>query len=177
MQKIENILEAQNWPMTFHALDTAMRTVGLTYALEGRGPITLFAPNDKAFNQLHQVTIYDLLKRITLLRKLLEYHIVPLKLARAGFIQVASPFLPNRVSLPLVVRESQRQRQPVEVPTLSGRSLLVTFSNGLRVQGTVVLQPEMEADNGIVYPMEQILWPPDIDEASFFAGRPAQSTL
>lgn len=34
-----------------------------------------------------------------------------------------------------------------------------------------------KADNGIVYPVERILWPPDIDEASFLVGRLAQSTL
>ncbi len=163
MQTIQSILVGQAWPRAFTTLHSAVKAVGLEYTLEGYKPVTLFAPSDVAFNQLHQGAIYDLLKDIDRLRMLLEYHIVPLKLTRATLMQIA--FSP----LPEVGSRSQHshQEQTIELPTLSGHTLLARLSNEFRVQGARILEPELETDNGVVHPVERILWPPDISEASF----------
>lgn len=163
MQTIQDTLRAQNWPRAYITLHCAVRAVGLEYALEGSKPVTLFAPGDEAFNQLHQGAIFDLLKKIGLLRTLLEYHIVPMKLTRDTLVQLASSSLPREASTP----EHARQEKTVELPTLSGHPLQVRTSNDLTVQGVRILEPVLEADNGVVYPVSQVLWPPDITEASF----------
>ncbi len=100
MQTIQSVLVAHTWPRAFSTLHSAIKAVGLEYVLEGYKPVTLFAPSDEAFNQLHQGAIYDLVKDIDLLRALLEYHIVPLKLTRATLMQVASSPLPEGGSTP-----------------------------------------------------------------------------
>ena len=167
MQTIQSVLEGQTWPRTFTSLHTAIRAVGLEYTLEGGKPVTLFAPDDEAFNDLHYGAIFDLLKDITLLRRLLEYHIVPLLLTRATLMQMVSSFSPKAVSTPQSSQQGQERGQSVELPTLSGHVLLLTFSDGLRVQGAKVLEPELKADNGVIHPVERVLWPPDLTEASF----------
>ena len=171
MQTIQSVLEEQTWPRTFTSLDTAIRAVGLEYTLEGGKPVTLFAPDDEAFNDLHYGAIFDLLKDITLLRRLLEYHIVPLLLTRATLMQMASSFS-QALSTPQSSQQGQEWGQSVELPTISGHVLLVAFSDGFRVQGTRVLEPELMADNGVIHPVERVLWPPDLSEASFSERRP-----
>jgi uncharacterized surface protein with fasciclin (FAS1) repeats len=166
MQTIQSVLLGQVWSRAYTTLDTAIRAVGLEYTLQGHKPVTLFAPNDEAFNQLHQGAIYDLLKDITLLRRLLEYHIVPLTLTRATLVQMASSSVQQALSTPQSSQQGQEQGQTIELPTMSGHFLLVAFSDEFRVQGTRVLEPELNADNGVIYPVERVLWPPDLSEAS-----------
>lgn len=175
MQSIQDVLAEQVWPRAFNTLQSAIRAVGLEYALEGNKPVTLFAPDDEAFNQLHQGAIYDLVKDIDLLKALLEYHIVPLKLTRATLLQVVSSPLP--VDGSTSQSASREQEQTIELPTLSGHSLQFKVANGLHVQGARILEPELEADNGVVHPVEHILWPPDIEEASFGERSPLNSRL
>jgi uncharacterized surface protein with fasciclin (FAS1) repeats len=167
MQTIQSVLEEQVWPRAYSTLDTAIRAVGLEYTLQGHKPVTLFAPDDLAFNQLHQGAIFDLLKDITLLRRLIEYHIVPLTLSRATLMQLTSSSIPQATGTPQSSQDDQQQGQTVALPTMSGHLLRVTFSDGFRVQGTRVLEPELNADNGVIHPVEGVLWPPDLSEASF----------
>ncbi len=166
MQTIQSVLVAHTWPRAFNTLHSAIKAVGLEYVLEGYKPVTLFAPSDEAFNQLHQGAIYDLLKDVNLLKTLLEYHIVPLKLTRTALMQVASS--PVSTGGSTSQHSRQEQEQTIELPTLSGHTLLLaSFSNDLRVQRARILEPELETDNGVVHPVERVLWPPDINEASF----------
>jgi uncharacterized surface protein with fasciclin (FAS1) repeats len=160
MQTVQNLLEAQNWPRTFRALHCAIKAVGLEYTLEGYKPVTLFAPDDKAFNQLHQVTIFDLLKGIPRLRRLLEYHIVPFKLTREALQQRASSPLADAIN-------AYGQKRAVELPTISGHALSLTISHRLCVQGSALLEPELVSENGVIHPVQQVLWPPGMSEASF----------
>ena len=166
MQTIQSVLIEQTWPRAYNTLHSVVKAVGLEYTLEGHKPITLFAPDDEAFNQLHQGAIFDLVKDIDLLRKLLMYHIVPLKLPRVTLLQVASTSLSEAGSTSQFSR--QEREQTVELPTFSGHTLQLTLSSQeFQVQGARLLEPELEADNGIIHPVERILWPPDMNEASF----------
>jgi uncharacterized surface protein with fasciclin (FAS1) repeats len=163
MRTIPSLLETQTGPLAFEQLHTAIGATGLIRVLEGATPVTLFAPNNEAFHQLHQGAIYDLLKNITLLRKLLEFHIVPLKLTRAMIMQLAT----SPTVVPQAVQATMNTGQSIELPTISGHALLITIDEGLQVQGTDMLEPEIEADNGVIHSVKQILWPPHITEASF----------
>lgn len=82
-------------------------------------------------------------------------------------MQMASSFSPKAVSTPQPSQQDQERGQSVELLTMSGHVLLVTFSDGFRVQGTRVLEPELTADKGVIHPVERVLWPPDLSEASF----------
>jgi uncharacterized surface protein with fasciclin (FAS1) repeats len=161
MQTIQSLLENQRWPRAFYTLSTAIRTAGLEYTLQGQKPVTLFAPSDEAFSQLHQQSIFDLLKDINKLKLLLEYHIVPLKLTQDMlFSLVSSPQgdVANNAA-------GSDHEQEVQLPTLSGQMLRLTCSHDLYVQGIPLLEPELEAENGTMHPVEQVLWPPELSDA------------
>lgn len=61
----------------FGTLLTAIEAAGLTGLLEGKGPFTLFAPTDTAFEKLPAGTLQELLADKTKLITLLKYHVVP----------------------------------------------------------------------------------------------------
>lgn len=139
-------------------LDAAIRIAGLESMLERGKPTTLFAPSDQAFYWLRQRTTKDVFKNAAMLRELLEYHIVPLKLTRASLLDLISGALDAHCSVSLEdVRESG---QCIGLPTLSNHILLARYSDQLSVQNVVLLEPELEVDNAVVHPIAQVLLPP-----------------
>ena len=74
----------------------AVDAAGLTAALDGEGPFTLFVPNDAAFEKIPQNVIDSILADADLLNSILTYHIVsgeavaPADLVAAGSIETAN---------------------------------------------------------------------------------------
>src|SRR5689334_3073465 len=82
----ENLLATAHRSGHFKHLMAAIKAAGLADILDGEGPYTLFAPNDKAFDRLARNELADLLKpeskaRLTALLKL---HVVPGHVAAAA---------------------------------------------------------------------------------------------
>jgi uncharacterized surface protein with fasciclin (FAS1) repeats len=115
----------------FSVLLTAAKQAGLVGALQGEGPITVFAPTDKAFSALPQGTLASLLRpeNKPALVALLKNHIV------AGAIR-AKDLLPV-----------------AKAKTLGGDSLAI----GLRVGGANVIQADIECRNGVIHVVDAVL--------------------
>jgi uncharacterized protein YegP (UPF0339 family)/uncharacterized surface protein with fasciclin (FAS1) repeats len=60
----------------FTTFVAAVQAAGLVETLKGKGPFTIFAPNDEAFAKLPAGTVDGLLKNIPKLRAVLMYHVV-----------------------------------------------------------------------------------------------------
>ncbi len=174
MPTIEMTLRSQAWPFTFNMLDTYIRTAGLQYTLQGGRPLTFFAPSDEVF-RLHDRSPYDLLKNVEVLRKLLQYHIVPLKLSSADLKGYASSLSEQQPSMNSGDGQSSNDVKALELPTILQSPLTLTFSapDMLAVQGVQVVQPDLEAENGIIHVIDGILWPPGISEESFGLRNPS----
>jgi len=113
----------------------AAQSVGLSDTLRKGGPFTVFAPTDEAWAQLPANTVEQLLADKALLVEVLKYHIVPGKLQeddlRAG-----------------------------DVKTAQGKSLaMVSGPQGWQVDGASVVKPGVEADNGVVYLIDKVIFP------------------
>lgn len=61
----------------FGTLLTAIKAAGMTGLLEGRGPYTLLAPTDSAFEALPEGALQELLADREKLVAVLKYHVVP----------------------------------------------------------------------------------------------------
>jgi uncharacterized surface protein with fasciclin (FAS1) repeats/uncharacterized protein YegP (UPF0339 family) len=61
----------------FKTLVAAVQAAGLVETLKGKGPFTIFAPDDGAFALLPAGTVDGLLKNVPKLKAILMYHIVP----------------------------------------------------------------------------------------------------
>ena len=119
--------------MAARAIDAA----GLTAALSQPGPFTLFVPTDPAFAQLPDEQLADLLNDTAALADMLQYHLV-LDAVTSG----------DLATLPTLL-------------TASGATLSVTVQDNGRIfiNGAPVYQTDIEASNGIIHVIGQVLTP------------------
>lgn len=110
----------------------AANVAGLTDALSGPGPFTLFAPTDRAFAASDAGRL-----DAEALRRLVAYHVVPGQLP-ADFLEGVD----------------------VNHTTLLGSSLNVDGTGAaLRVNGAAVVRADLFASNGVVFAIDRVLTP------------------
>jgi uncharacterized surface protein with fasciclin (FAS1) repeats len=122
----------------FKTLIAAAKAAGLVPALNGPGPITVFAPTDAAFAKIPQEKIKALLlpKNRSALQAILKFHVVP-----------------GKVKLSDVLGGSS-------FATLNGQSLQVTVDNArLKIGGAYIVAADVNASNGIVHVIDTVLIP------------------
>ena len=124
----------------FNSLAAALTRADLVGALQGNGPFTVFAPTDAAFANLLEVigqtSIDDV--PVSVLQNILLYHVVQ------G--EVGSSMINNG-----------------DVSTLGGEDITLSTTNGIKVNGVAVINPfDVEASNGIIHTIDQVLVPPTI---------------
>jgi len=122
----------------FRHLTAAIKAAGLGDAFSGGGPFTVFAPNDKAFDRLARNMLTDLLKpeNKTRLAALLMLHMV------AGHVGAAAP-----------------GDKAVTLASLGGEELTLDTVHGLRVNHARIVQPDIEASNGVIHEIDKVLFP------------------
>jgi uncharacterized surface protein with fasciclin (FAS1) repeats len=120
-----------------NTLEAAIGAAGLTNALRGDGPFTVFAPTDAAFDVLPAGTIDALLSDPQgALTDILLYHVV------AG--KVMSTDLSDGMT----------------ATTLLGKNITVTITEeGVFINGAQVTVADIVADNGVVHVIDAVLLP------------------
>ena len=131
------IVETAAANASFSTLVTAVQAAGLTDALSGKGPFTVFAPNDAAFGKLPKETLRGLLAKPEELAKILKFHVIPGR--------VLSTDLPEGTIRPR---------------TLAGMKLQVQrSSNGVRVGKAHVLAADIQCGNGVIHVIDSVVIP------------------
>lgn len=120
----------------FSTLLDALDAAGLTSTLQG-GSYTVFAPTDAAFNALPAGTLDGLLADTDALTEVLTYHVVQGEYTEAQLEALSS------------------------IETLQGQPIVIT--QGSAVLNGVTVQQSVEADNGIIHVINEVLLPPDED--------------
>ncbi|MCK2183752.1 fasciclin domain-containing protein [Halomonas getboli] len=122
----------------FETLVAAVKAAGLVETLKGEGPFTVFAPTDEAFAALPEGTVDELLKpenRDTL-TAVLTYHVVP------GRIMAEDAMAADSAS------------------TVQGQDISITTMDGqVMVNDATVIQPDIEASNGVIHVIDGVLMP------------------
>ena len=135
----------------FTILTAALETAGLTEALQGEGPFTVFAPTDAAFENLLSalsISAEDLLAQPQLADVLL-YHVV------AG--SVMSGDLQNGMT----------------AETLGGQMITVDLSEGFKINTSAVITADIKASNGVIHVIDTVLIPETFQLASATAPLPS----
>jgi uncharacterized surface protein with fasciclin (FAS1) repeats len=135
-----NIVALAATNSSFRTLTAALQAAGLTETLSGTGPFTVFAPTDEAFAALPQDALQELLRpeNRQLLVQILTYHVVP-------------------------ARVQSTELQPGEVRTVEGEAISVkTAGNQVTVNDATVVQPDIQASNGIIHAIDRVLLPPNL---------------
>ena len=131
-------------------LVTAVKAANLVTTLKGKGPFTVFAPTNAAFDKLPAGTVTNLLKteNKAQLAKILTYHVVSGNLDAAAVIAAVNGGNGKAV-----------------VTTVSGGKLTVTLDNG-KVKLTdesgnsaYVIVADLKGSNGVVHVIDGVVLP------------------
>jgi uncharacterized surface protein with fasciclin (FAS1) repeats len=121
----------------FTTLLAAVEAAGLKSALQGPGPLTVFAPTDAAFAALPPGTVQALLNDIPTLQSILLYHVVGARLS----------------SWQLLLRgQASTLQGDVVTAKLRWPSVFINDSR--------VLNPDVNAPNGVIHTVAKVLLPP-----------------
>lgn len=134
---------------SFGTLLAAAEAAGLVEALQGDGPLTVFAPTDEAFSAIPQETLQSLLRpeNRDALTAILTYHVVPQKLTAEDVIRLD------------------------RVKTLNGQSLDVSAARStVRLDDATVVATDILASNGIIHVIDRVLMP-EVNRASASPAR------
>ncbi|WP_431298336.1 fasciclin domain-containing protein [Tabrizicola sp. BL-A-41-H6] len=140
-----NIVETAAGNPAFSTLVTALKAAGLTEALSGAGPFTVFAPNDAAFAKLPSGTVADLVKpeNKAKLVEILKLHVVSGKHMAAEF-----------------------KDKTADVATLGGEKVQIKSAGGaLHVGGAKVGTADVAASNGVIHIIDTVLMPAAVPAA------------
>ena len=119
----------------FSTLVAAVTAAGLVDTLKGDGPFTVFAPKDEAFAALPEGTVEALLEDIPALTAILTYHVVP------GAVM------------------SGDLTDGMMAETVNGASVTIGVGDTVTVDGATVIQADIEASNGVIHVIDQVILP------------------
>ncbi|WP_107666325.1 fasciclin domain-containing protein [Cyanothece sp. BG0011] len=125
----------------FNTLVKAIEAAGLKDTLAQGGPYTIFAPTDEAFNELPDGALNYLLQpeNQDVLKEVLTYHVVSTEVT-------ASELSTGTVN------------------TLGGGVSVLTHSEQVIVNNASVVNPNIEADNGVIHAINRVLMPRELRE-------------
>jgi uncharacterized surface protein with fasciclin (FAS1) repeats len=130
-----DIVETVNAAGNFTTLISAFRSTGLSDTLAGKGPFTVFAPTDEAFNKLPKGALDALMKDTARFKAVLSYHVV-----RAYLLA--------------------KDVKAGEMMTEQGTPLMASVSSSdMKVNGAEVRQADIVATNGVVHAIDQVIMP------------------
>lgn len=118
----------------FKTLVAAVQAAGLVDTLKGKGPFTVFAPNDEAFAKIPKADLDALLKDKAKLTAVLTYHVVGAKVLSTDI-------------------------KPGKVKTVQGSELAIGTSGGVTVDDAKVIAADVAADNGVIHVIDKVLIP------------------
>ncbi len=128
----------------FSTLVAAVEAADLAETLSAEGPYTVFAPTDEAFEALPAGLLDALLlpENKEVLTQILTYHVVEGEVMSADI-------------------------EPGDVPTVEGEDLTIEVTGGaVTVNGATVEAADVEASNGVIHVIDEVLVPPNVDVAS-----------
>ena len=122
----------------FSTLVAAVKAAGLVETLSGKGPFTVFAPTNKAFEKLPEGTVAGLLKpeNKEKLIAVLTYHVVPGKVLAADVIKLS------------------------KAKTVQGSEVKIKVDEGkVKVDDANVVKTDIVSKNGVIHVIDSVILP------------------
>lgn len=136
-----NVVDVLSLDKRFTILVSLVKRAGLADVLQGAGPFTVLAPNNRAFQQLGQMTLERLEQNEMELQNLLKLHVIPDNLCCAGIFRGHSWFGQARLR------------------TLAGQRVRISrdYSNTPRVERSRIVTCDRTATNGNILEIDSVL--------------------
>lgn len=121
----------------YRTFAAALRASEHIAVLEGAGPFTVFAPNDEAFKRFSKAALDRLLEGDPeMLRLVIGYHFASGK----------------------VLARTLRGKR-IRASMHAGGDVILNGRDGLRANAARIVEPDIEASNGVIHGMDAVLWP------------------
>jgi len=118
---------------SFKTLVQAVQAADLVETLASKGPFTVFAPTDDAFAKLPPGTIQTLVQNPPQLARILTYHVLS---GRYNKMELADLGIVN---------------------SIEGSPIAIDCTDGFEVKNATVIAPDIEADNGVIHVIDNVL--------------------
>jgi uncharacterized surface protein with fasciclin (FAS1) repeats len=150
MYPSKNIVENAVNSKDHTTLVAAVKAAGLVPTLESKGPFTVFAPTNEAFDALPSGTVETLLKpeNKEKLTAILTYHVVPGKLTSMDLMKMIKD-QHGRATLKTVQGENLYL-------TMKGKKIRVTDENG---GSALITIDDVNQSNGVIHVINKVLLP------------------
>ncbi len=141
-QTAQDIVSIAASSESFRSLTSLLQIASLAGILQQPGPYTVFAPTDAAFAALPAGTLEDLQQpeNRELLIQILRYHVVP---GEVTANQLSDGELKTFEDVPVNIK-------------------LDRATNQIAVNNANVIQPNIEASNGVIHAINEVLIPPNL---------------
>ncbi len=132
---VKNIVDTMTDAGNFTTLAAGLKAAGLSDTFAKKGPFTVFAPSDKAFEKLPKGALDALLRDSAKLKAVLNYHVIE------GHV-------------------TARDMKSGDVMTLQGSPLTAAVSTSeVQVNGAHVKRENLLATNGVIYTIDAVIMP------------------
>lgn len=132
----KNVVESAAAAPSFKTLVTAVKAAGLVKALVGKGPFTVLAPTNSAFQKLPAGTLEGLLKHENRdkLQQILKLHVIPGRVFSDGAIKAG------------------------KAKTLAGTEVTFTIRDGqVYANGAKIIRTDLDASNGVIHVLDDVI--------------------
>jgi uncharacterized surface protein with fasciclin (FAS1) repeats len=122
----------------FSTLVAAVKAAGLVETLSGKGPFTVFAPTNEAFEKLPEGTVANLLKAENKkkLTAVLTYHVVAGKVMAADVVKLS------------------------KAKTVQGSEVKIKVKDGkVMVDNAKVIKTDIVSKNGVIHVIDSVILP------------------
>ncbi|MEZ7506738.1 fasciclin domain-containing protein [Flavobacterium sp. Arc2] len=150
MYPSKNIIENAVNSKDHTTLVAVVKAAGLVETLQGKGPFTVFAPTNAAFDKLPMGTVETLLKpeNVKMLQTILTYHVVAGKMNSADIAKA------------IKAGNGKAKLKTVSGGTLTawmkGKKIYITDENGTMSQITIA---DVNQSNGVIHVVDAVVLP------------------
>jgi uncharacterized surface protein with fasciclin (FAS1) repeats len=132
----DDIVETAIRAGSFPTLVAAIKAAGLAETLKGKGPFTVFAPNEAAFAKVPKATLDDLMKpeNKAKLASLLTYHVVSGKILSKD---IAGKTMKSK--------------------SVQGAELSIDATKDVMIDKSSVVKADIETSNGVIHVIDTVL--------------------
>lgn len=150
MYPSKNIIENAVNSKDHTTLVAAVKAAGLVETLQGKGPFTVFAPTNEAFNKLPKGTVETLLKpeNKKMLQSVLTYHVISGKMNSAD---IAMAIKAGKGKAILTTVQGGKLTAWME-----GKNLYITDENGAKAKITIA---NVNQSNGVIHVVDGVVTP------------------
>ncbi|MHB8955192.1 MAG: fasciclin domain-containing protein [Pirellulaceae bacterium] len=135
----KTIVEVAVGADNFKTLVAALKAADLVETLSGKGPFTVFAPTDEAFEKVPKQVLNDLLKpeNKEKLAAVLTYHVVAGKVLAADVVKLS------------------------KAKTVQGSEVKIAVKDGkVKVDKANVVKTDIVCKNGVIHVIDAVILPP-----------------